>query len=481
MAAVAVWLAIGAVMVLLILTAPWRWAIGVFLFWVPFSGTAVAIVGGDPIILPLLMCLALTLRYAVSLFDKPFRDDALALLGREVWLLAFLGYATVSGLLFPRLFEGVTQSFTNINGAYVLMPLGPGHVSIAQIAYLLLAGASFIALRHAIYRIGPASAMMALLAQVVVLGGLGFLQAVLGLVGLQVPVDWIVTNEAATRLINISEGGFSRVTGVFTEAAAHACWAVGAFGFTVFLYLNKMATKTTLALSVMLAFSLLLSTSSTAYGGLLFLVVAFSLMVAFDADRRRRERGMVLLGLGAAAGVGLVITIFTADTGPLYSLRLALESAIFGKQYSLSAVERGAWAGAALQSGFDTFLLGAGYGAVRSSGVGQMLFGGVGVLGIAFFVMFLAPKLMLAIRSRATPEAAAASACAIALGPAFGVLLISSSDLGLWNMFWYYAAIAAGAWDRSIVMQAQDAADRLAAEPTEAMAWVSRDQAAGRP
>ncbi len=477
----AVWLAVSLIMALVILAAPWRWALGAFLFWTPFSGTAVAIIGGDPILVPLIVCVALTLRYAFSLFDRSFREEALILLSREGWLVAFLAYAVVSGLLFPRLFAGETSSFTNINGRFVLLPLGPGHMSIAQIGYLTLAVTSFFAVRHVVFRVGPAAAVLALLAQVVFIGGLGFLQATLGLVGVSVPVEWVVTNEAATLLLNIVEGGFARVTGVFTEASAYAAWGVGAFGMMVFLYLNRIMPQTNLVLSAILGLTLVLSTSSTAYGGLAVLVLAFAFVVAFDADPRRKERGMMLLGLGAAVGIGLIVMIVIAESGPLYRLRLLLDSAIFGKQYSMSALERGAWADAAFQSGLDTYLLGAGYGAVRSSGVGQMLFGAVGVIGTALFVLFLAPKLLLALRPCRSPEAAVAAAAALALAPAFGVLLVSSSDLGLWNVFWYYAAIAIGSWERSVVMSAKEAAAQRPFDDGDVRDWPAHARGEASP
>lgn len=445
-----VWLGISIVLAAIVLAAPWRWAIGVFLFFTPFNATAVAMVGVDPILIPFVLSVSLCLRYALSLGDRDMREEALLIFGKEGWLLGFVGYCVVSGLLFPRLFEGQAQVFRLESDAFwVLMPLSPKNISLAQIVYLLLGALPFLILRHVIDRVGPASAILALVLQAIFIGGMGFLQAVFGLGGIVVPVEWIVNNLGATLLVGVSEGSFSRVTGIFTEASSFGAWGVGALGLLVMLFLNRILPLTTLALAAMLAFTLLLSTSSTAYGGLAVLALAFAVTVGLDGDPKRRERGLVILALGGAIAVAVVLLIFTADYGPLYALRLLLEGAIFGKQYSLSALERGAWANSAFQAGIDTFLLGAGYGAVRSSGVLALLFGAVGVPGLILITMFLAPKVALAMKRVNGPDAAVASACGFAVIPAIGVLAISASDLAVWNMFWYYAAVAAAAGARA--------------------------------
>jgi len=447
--AVLIWMAISVVLACVVLFAPWRWAIGVFLFFIPFNATAVAMIGIDPILVPLVLCLALVLRYGLSLTDRELREEALELIGKEGWLLAFLGYCIVSGLLFPRLFEGEAQVYRNESNVFVLMPLGPQNISVAQIAYLALGGLCFLALRHAVYRVGPASAIFAFVLQAALIGGLGLLQALFGLVGVKIPVDWVVNNEGATLMIGQADAGFARVTGVFTEASSFAGWAIGALALMLFLFLNRILLVTTGVLTAMLVFTLLLSTSSTAYGGLGILALVTAIAVGMDADPRRKDRGLVLLALGGVIGASLLLLIFTADYGPMYSLRLLLEGAIFGKQYSMSALERGQWASSAFQAGFDTYLLGAGYGAVRSSGVGALLFGAVGIPGVIMFALFLAPKFALGFQRVRGPDTAAAAACAVAIAPSLGVLMISGSDLGLWSLFWYYAAVAVGAANRA--------------------------------
>jgi hypothetical protein len=460
-AAVIVWLGISLILAVIVIAAPWRWAIAAFLFFVPFSATAVAMVGQDPILLPLVLCAALIVRYGFSLADKVFREEALSLIGREGFLFAFLAYCVVSGLLFPRLFEGETQVFRLESNAFVLMPVGPQNISVPQILYLVIGGFAFLALRHGVYRVGPASAVLALVAQAGFIGFIGLLQSMLGFAGVALPVDWVVNNEGGTMMLGQDISGFYRVTGVFLEASTYGGWGVAALAVVIFLFLNNILPLVSAVVASILALTLVLSTSATALGGLAVLALGIGIAALLDEDRRRKERSMALVAIGAVAGAIVLYFVLTAQYGPLYGLRLLLEDVIFGKQYSSSFQERGAWASSGFQAGVDTYLLGVGYGALRVSGVGALLIGGIGIPGTLLFIAFLWPKIAIAFKRASAPEAAAAAAIAIALIPALGSMLISGTDLALYNMFWFYAAVAAGAMDRvaaaSLVAQRIDA------------------------
>lgn len=448
-----VWLGISVVLAAVVLVGPWRWAIMTLVFFLPFAGTAVAMVGPDPILVPLVLSVAIGLRYCVSLFSKEFREEALILLSREPWLLAFLAYAIVSGLFFPRLFEGETSVFTLSGGMFVLMPLGPSHVSIPQIAYLLLAAIVFFAIRHAVFKFGPAPAVLALLAQAIAIGSLGALQVLFGLVGAPLDLSWIVNNEGAAIIVNAIEGGFLRVTGIFVEASAFAMWGACALGLALFLLINRIYFRACLVVAMILGPVMLLSTSATAYGGLAILALTFSVFVALDRDPKRRAIGLAILTALAVIALIVLGLIFTTDYGPLYQLRLVLEAQIFGKGYSPSGVERGAWAAAAFQNGFDTFGLGAGYGAVRGSGIASTLFGAVGIVGCFFFVMYLAPKAWEALGKARGREMHMGAACGMAMVPAFGVMLISATSIGPWDLFWCLAAVTVASYERGLVLE----------------------------
>lgn len=446
---VLIWLGIAAILAAVIVMAPWRWALGVFLFWVPFSGTAVLMLGDDPVLLPLVLSVALLGRYVVSLADPVMRDQAVALIGRERWLWVFLAFATVSGILFPLLFAAETQTFQLQAGAWVLMPLGAQSVSLVQIAYLLLGGLTFFAVRHLVLRVGPAAAIAALVAQAGCIGALGFFQAVVGMGGVTVPTDWVANNAGAVLHLGLLTDGFARVTGVFVEASYFATWGAAALALCFFLLLNRIMPRVTLALTLMLTFTMLVSTSTTAYAGLLLVGGAYVLTVFLDSDPGRRTVGLLLFAFGLLTVIAVIALALSAESGPLFRIRELIDAAVFGKFNSASMAERSAWTNAAIQSGFDTYLLGAGYGAVRSSGIIGLLFGGVGVIGTALFLVFIGPKIMIAFKRRLTVDSGAAAACAIALIPAIGVLAVSASELSFWHMFWCLSAVAASAQERA--------------------------------
>lgn len=448
-----VWLGISVVLAAIIVAGPWAMAIRIFIFCLPLAGTAVAMVGQDPIVVPLVVSVALGLRYVLSLFDKSFREEALVLLSREPWLLGFIGYAVVSGFLFPRLFEGQTEVFRVINAFTILLPLTAQNVSIAQIAYLVLGGISFFAVRHAVFKLGPAPAIQAFLAQALVLTTIGLMQAAAGFAGIGFDLRWVVNNEGATIHVGAREGNFSRVTSVFLEASAFAAWGAPALALALFLMVNRVYFVTSATVVAVLGLALIVSTSATAYGGLAIVALAFTLAVLLDTDPARRRFGLALLAVAGAVGAGIVVAIFSADSGPLYELQRIIDAQIFGKSLSSSGIERGSWASASFQAGFDTFLLGVGYGALRGSGIASVLFGGVGVIGCVLIVMFIAPKIVDGFRRNLNAESAMGSASALALLPAAAVLLISSTDLGPWHLFWTFAAVGVAVRERSLVLE----------------------------
>ena len=186
-----VWMAISMVLAALAATAPLRWAAAIVVFCLPFSGTAAVMMGADPLLLPLVVSLGFLTRHSFSLLIRRHRAEFLALLRSDGPLLALIVYCLASGLLFPRLFENLTYVTPQKTG--IPMPLGPWLISMPQLGYVTFAAWVYLALRHAMLRVGLAPMLYGILAQIVFIGGFGVIQAGLGLAGINVPTTWIVT------------------------------------------------------------------------------------------------------------------------------------------------------------------------------------------------------------------------------------------------------------------------------------------------
>lgn len=459
-----VWLAIGLGLAALAATAPLRYAAAIVVVCLPLSGTAVWMLGEDPILLPLTVCLGFLARHAFSLLIPAQRAQFIELARQDAPMLAFIAYCVISGLFFPRLFE---------NGAYITpqgggpaVSLGPWLISMPQMAYLAFGAWTYLALRHAMLRVGLAPMLYGVLAQILLIGGFGLIQAVLGLAGINVPTNWIVNNEAYRLLLNIIEGGFVRVTSVFVEASVFGQWGAGALAFCYALYVNRIHPTVSLILMGGVGAALLLSTSSTSYFGLLA-VAGFAIVHAMlDPDRRRRDRGLLILLAGALVAAFAAIVVFSSNSGFLGELRQMILTMTIEKSASSSAIERGQWAARSIANAFDTALLGVGYGAARSSGLFVSLFGMVGLPGLVLMAFAFGPILLRAFRRLRTGEDAVAAAAAFGLFGSFAAMGLSAPDLALPNMFWAYAAIAAAPLAQRAAQRARSEA--LAAAETPA-------------
>ncbi len=437
-----IWLVIGAALAVAAAAAPLRWGAAIAVLCLPLSGTAAMMLGSDPLLLPVLVTIGFLARHAFSLLIPQVRGQFFSIVRSDVLLLTFAAYCVVSGVFFPRLFEGQTY-VTPQSDAFGAMPLGPWFISYPQIAYLVLGLWLYLALRHAILRVGLEPILNAILWQVVLIGGFGLAQALLGLAGVTTPTEWIVNNEGYTIFGATREGGFVRVTSVFVEASSFGQWGAGAVAFCYALYVNRIRPILSLSLLGGISAAMLLSTSSTSYFALLC-IAGFALVHALlDPDKRRRERGLIIVIVGAVFAAAAAALVFSAQSGFLGDLRLMIENMTINKSTSSSALERGQWADRSVSNAMETALLGVGYGAARSSGLIVSLFGMIGLPGLILFVLAFGPIILRAFRKLRTGEDAVASAAGFGLFASFAAMGLSAPDMALPNMFWAYAALAA--------------------------------------
>jgi hypothetical protein len=458
-----VWLAIGIVLAALVMILPLRVAAGIMIVCVPMSGTAVFMQGENPIVLPLVVAGGFFARHAVSMLSAPLRHQFLSLASGDLMLLGFAAYCVVSGMFFPRLFYGATH-VTGQDGGMHEIPLGPWQISMVQIAYLLLAVYLYLVLRQVMLRRGVEFAVIAIFVQTALFSGFGFIQAVGGMAGIQVPTDWIVNNEAYALLTQVYLAGFTRVTSVFVEASSYAAWATGSLAFCYALYINRVLPKISLWMLILVGITMILSTSSTAYAGLA-ITGAFATLWAFlDSDRGRHERGFLIVLGGAIVSVGALLVVYSARDGFLVGLREMIEQMTIHKASSSSGIERGRMADLSIKNMIDTAFLGVGYGASRSSGLVHQLLGTVGIPGFLLFCLAMASLARRMFRKLRTGEDGVVSASAFALTCVLGAMAASAADIALPNTMWVFAALAAAPLAQISANRAQREA---AAEPEE--------------
>jgi hypothetical protein len=452
----AVWLLIGAALAAVCVAAPLRWAAAAMVFTLPMSGTAAMMLGPDPLLLPMVCALGFLGRIAFSLLIPEMRAQFVHIVRTDWLMLAFVAYCALSGLFNPRFFANAT--YVNPQNPGPLQPLGPWSVEIPQVIYLIIGAAIYMGLRWAILRVGLKSILYALIWQAIGFGAIGLTQAIGGVAGFTIPLDWIVNNEggAIMSLVYV-QGGFVRVSSVFLESSACAAWAAGATGFIYGVYINRILPQLTFPLLCGLGFMMLVSTSSTAYAGLAAIGALALVYAVLDPERGRRERGIILIAaFGLVAAMALLV-IFAADnSGVLGRFREMVLDFTVNKAQSDSAIERGSWARQSVQNAIDTSFMGVGYGAARSSGLFYQLVGTIGAPGLALFALAFGPIALRAFQRVRTGEDAVAAAGAFGMITAFLTLSISGTEMSMSNLFWVLAAVGnAPLKERQAMLQRQ--------------------------
>ena len=221
-------------------------------------------------------------------------------------------YAGGGATFLPRILAGQTTAFVPVNGAITELPLSPVSGNITQSLYFIMAclsyfGASIVLLERRNF-IAIRQGFLAW----------AFLQTALGFADLAGKAsgagDVLAPIRTASYALatNVSEAGFWRISGAYSEASVFGGTTVCLLAFT-FTYWRITQHSFVLFLSMALLTLLVLSTSSTAYvgGALLFLWLLISISKSALKDRLSQQDFLPLL-LGAVA-LATVIAIYLVN------------------------------------------------------------------------------------------------------------------------------------------------------------------------
>ncbi len=311
------------------------------------------------------------------------------------WLIGYFTFITIGGtLLLPRVFENSVQVLASSKfglDSGVTIPLRPSGANYIQSLYLLF---------HFCLIIIPAAlARKNLLSRKDIIKGVmigaaisvlfGYYQIAAFFGDLPWPDDILNSNIGVAQMPDQVMLGFQRMSATFLEPSFLAQHFLSVIGLTL-LGLGKKK------FGVFVLVALVLSTSSSAYFGLIILIVLWSL---FDIKGRLSQTLKLLLLLGIVIGAAYALDMYT--TGGLYTKYL-----IFGKFESHSGESRIYADMLALDTLRQTYGLGAGVGSLRSSSFIMGLLGTTGVQGFVLFMAFLS-TLFFHLKKDPSPEARA--------------------------------------------------------------------------
>lgn len=360
--------------------------------------------------------------------------------------LLLLLWVVPSGVLLPRLFQGAVAVNSLERGVIDDGPvlLKPSSGNITQSVYAV--GSFVLALCVcALARRGGAH--VALLRAFMVLSGVDLGFAVLDLVTAATHtgflLDVIHTGNYAF-LTEDESGGLKRISGSFTEASAFASFSLALLAFNLTLFVARIRVRLTGSYSLALVFFLLLSTSSTAYGGLAIYAAAFALVAAWALVVHGNARPLKILVLVALAGTFFVCaTVLLAPDFAAAAWKV-LDSSVLHKAESESAIERGALNAQAALVFLGTYGLGAGIGATRTSSYVYLLASNLGVIGVVlFFATVLALWLMPLRPDLSRDQGSITNAARAGMLGSLVPALLAGTIFDLGPLFYIYLGVAA--------------------------------------
>ncbi|MDF0601694.1 hypothetical protein P1J78_13195 [Psychromarinibacter sp. C21-152] len=310
------------------------------------------------------------------------------------WLLLVIVYGLIASAFFPRVFEGQTDIFSlsravNDEGI-VSIPLRPSSGNITQTFYLLLSAACFLALAT-LYRMRPdEKAVLRALAVATTLNfALGWLDVITMATGTEMLMEPIRTANYDIAMY-ASMGGMKRMIGGMPEASAYGAVSLLFLGFWLHYWIVSGKSHVTTAMVAMAAISTLRATSSGAYVALAMLLALYGTGWLIHAARiGALRRRVAFFFVFAVAGAWAVAVGLTAGYHLVPAITEFIDQSLLNKLESDSGVERMSWNVQALKNFVDTWGIGAGLGSVRASNWLVSCLGSLGLIGTAFYLIFL--------------------------------------------------------------------------------------------
>jgi hypothetical protein len=370
---------------------------------------------------------------------EPERGNAWGIDLPDALFLATTAIGVAGAILLPRILNGVVLVLPPSVG-YHAEPLHPSSRNVIQGFYMVCNLFLYVLISRSVCRrVVTVSQCIGALAVgawfAIALGVYQFL-------GSFAPLPWpsaiFNSNLGVTQLYDQSAYGIRRMSSTFLEPSILSMHFVGLFA------LFGLGLKRRL-LGLALLGCLLISTSATAYVGLLFLGFVW---LAFAVPRMSLQ-AFSTLAIVAAVAVGLlVVGLFSFDQLPGAHL-------VAQKLSSHSGTVRTAADSVNVQALWDSWGLGTGVGSTRSSSILATFAACAGIPGLACLAAFFGVLLVRGARAM-SPEARALS---LGLGGLTLGWLTSVPDLTL-ALVWLFAGLVRGATAPGVITQPAPATER---------------------
>lgn len=313
------------------------------------------------------------------------------------WLAVLVIYGIATAFLFPRLMAGMTDIVPLGSSAYdetdFTVPLGPVSSNLTQSIYMFANLVCFIVfVAFASSPDGFRAVVAGMLVYAIGNVAFAFIDLATYYAGMSGVLDFM-RNVRYTLHTETEVAGMKRIVGSFTETSSFARASAGVVGFTGTLWLCGYRPALTGTLTIVSLVLLVFSTSSTG------LVVAPLSVALLYLTALTRPRGAPGAGIAAVTVVALPMLVLTVVLAVALSPAITavigeyVDMIVLSKADTDSGIERSSWNTAALQNFRDSGGLGVGLGTIRTSSLATALAGGMGIIGIVLYLIFLGSAL----------------------------------------------------------------------------------------
>lgn len=347
----------------------------------------------------LVASIAMRPRMLMSAIQFGTRNSAVVLLA------AFSGYAVLTAVFMPRLFEGEVSVFSLARSAEAFIPLSPLYPTTGNMTQSLYITINFLLFAASAFVISRDGGLRRITHTVNVLTFVHLTFTVISIFPNLPPaaalLDLIRTANYSIASHHIIAGA-PRIIGSYTEPAVFGAASLGLFAWNFTRFMQTRGIWLLLS-SVLLLGCVALSLSTTAYASLLLLVGLWGLHSVFYLVRPGITSDQITAILfGVVIAVGFLLLFFVE---PFRDFATEIYERLFGvKLQSASGIERGTWNNQSLQNFVDTKGFGVGLGSARASSLFAVLLGNVGFIGAVLYVAFLSKSYLRAWVRRLSPS-----------------------------------------------------------------------------
>lgn len=358
-----------------------------------FGGTATLSFSmlGDAPILPVILLMPFLVWKAIA--DRGISLSPRFLLYPEpgFWLLLLVLWEVLSAMSLPRLFSGETLVFSTnrgVIGGVALMPLKPLSTNLTQSIYALLGLVCFLSVRSLL---DSERRMAKMRDAVLLLTALNILAAVLQLAENHLGFPSVLNlfrNASYATFTGGEVGGLLRIYGTFPETSVFSSFTLALFAFTASLCRDGVRGVYSGTVALVSLGLLLITTSSTAYAGLLIYGIIATAMALAQAywHRQALRVGPTTLMMVAVVLAGCFIMLSQPE---IFSRIFEFfDVTLVNKLDSSSGRERSLWNRQGWINFIDTYGLGIGFGSARTSSFPMALLSNTGVIGVGLFTLF---------------------------------------------------------------------------------------------